>query len=125
MIGTPYASGIHRCAENSVGFITLAFPVPPPVNDNRENVILCAGTISTRKGQTVLADAFARIAKKFPQWRLIFIGRGGDQEMVRQIQQTVARNQFEKQVELLGPRSDEELRVPVAACRDFRNTLYL
>ena len=83
---------------------------PPPMNPNRENAILCAGTIGPRKGQTVLANAFARIAKKFPQWRLIFIGRGGDREMVEQIQQTITSNQLEKQVELFGSRSDEELR---------------
>ena len=83
---------------------------PPPVNLDRENVVLCAGTIGTRKGQTILTEAFARIAKKFPQWQLIFIGRGGDKALVQQIEQTIAQNQLEKQVELLGPRSDEELR---------------
>jgi glycosyltransferase involved in cell wall biosynthesis len=82
---------------------------PPPVNLNRENTILCAGTIGTRKGQTVLTEAFARIAKKFPQWRLILIGRSGDQEMVEHIQQTIAQNQIQSQVEFLGSRSDEEL----------------
>ena len=83
---------------------------PPPVNPGREKIILCAGTIGTRKGQTVLTEAFARIAKKFPQWRLIFIGRYGDDELLRQINQTITRAQLEKQVELLGTLSDEELR---------------
>ena len=83
---------------------------PPPVNLNREQAILCAGTIGTRKGQTILMNAFARIAKNFPQWRLIFIGRPGDSAMLQQINQTIARGQLEKQVELLGSRSDEELR---------------
>src|SRR5882724_2685404 len=83
---------------------------PPPVNPHRECIVLCAGTIGPRKGQTVLADAFTRIAKKFPNWKLIFIGRGGDEEMIRRIRQTIASHQLEKQIELLGPRTDEELR---------------
>jgi glycosyltransferase involved in cell wall biosynthesis len=83
---------------------------PPPTDPIRENVILCAGTIGTRKGQTVLAEAFARIGDKFPQWRLVFIGRSGDQALLHQINQTIAHARIEKQVELLGPRSDEELR---------------
>jgi len=83
---------------------------PSPVNLNRESVILCAGTIGPRKGQTVLMEAFARIAKNFPQWRLVFLGRPGDEAMVRQIKQIIAENKLEKQVELLGSRSDEELR---------------
>jgi len=82
---------------------------PPPANLNRENIILCAGSIGPRKGQTVLAEAFARVANKFPQWRLILIGRQGDKAMLQQINQTIARGKLEKQVELLGSRSDEEL----------------
>jgi glycosyltransferase involved in cell wall biosynthesis len=83
---------------------------PPPAIPDREKIILCAGTIGTRKGQTVLTDAFALIAKKFPEWRLIFIGRESDQAMVQQMQQTIARGDLEKEIELLGARSDEELR---------------
>lgn len=83
---------------------------PPNPNPNRENVIVCAGTIGSRKGQTILTEAFARIAGKFPQWRLVFIGRSGDQELLRQINQTISENRIENQVEFLGPRSDEELQ---------------
>jgi len=83
---------------------------PPPINLNRESVILCAGTIGPRKAQTVLMEAFARIANNFPQWHLVFLGRPGDEAMVRQIKQTIAQEHLEKQVELLGPRSDQELR---------------
>ena len=82
----------------------------PPVNLNREQAILCAGTIGPRKGQTILMEAFARIAKTFPQWRLIFIGRPGDDAMLQQINQTIAQGRLEKQVEFLGSRSDAELR---------------
>jgi len=71
---------------------------------------LCAGTIGTRKGQTVLMEAFARIAKNFPQWRLVLLGRPGDAAMVQQIKETITKGKLENQTELLGSRSDEELR---------------
>jgi glycosyltransferase involved in cell wall biosynthesis len=83
---------------------------PPPFNPVREKIIVCVGTIGTRKGQTVLVDAFARVAKQFPDWRLLFIGRNGDSAMLEQIEKTTRDAQIEKQVELLGQRSDDEVR---------------
>lgn len=83
--------------------------LPPPVNLNRESVILCAGTIGPRKGQTVLMEAFARIANNFPQWHLVFLGRAGDSAMVQQIKRIIAERQLENRVDLLGSRSDQEL----------------
>jgi glycosyltransferase involved in cell wall biosynthesis len=83
---------------------------PPPPNPERQKIILYIGTIGSRKGQPVLADAFARIAKKFPDWRLVFIGRNGDDDVLKQIHQIIARGKLEGQIQLLGARSDDELR---------------
>jgi glycosyltransferase involved in cell wall biosynthesis len=83
---------------------------PPPENSGREKTILCAGTIGSRKGQPLLTEAFARVAKKNPDWRLVFIGRGDDNDSLRQIHQIIAREQLENQVRLLGARRDDELR---------------
>ncbi|HSY74138.1 MAG TPA: glycosyltransferase family 4 protein [Dongiaceae bacterium] len=83
---------------------------PPPENLDREKIILCAGTIGARKDQPLLAEAFARVAKKIPGWQLVFIGRGNDDDSLRQIHQIVAREKLEDHVRLLGARSDDELR---------------
>jgi glycosyltransferase involved in cell wall biosynthesis len=83
---------------------------PSPPNSERQKIIVCAGTIGPRKGQPLLAEAFARIAKKFPDWRLIFIGRSGDDALLEQIHQTITRGKLEGQIHLLGSRSDDELR---------------
>jgi glycosyltransferase involved in cell wall biosynthesis len=83
---------------------------PPQENLSRKKTILCAGTIGPRKGQPLLAEAFARIAKKFPGWQLVFIGRYDDNNSLRQIQQIIAREKLENQIQLLGSRSDDELR---------------
>lgn len=83
---------------------------PPPPSLERQKIIVCAGTIGSRKGQPLLAEAFARIAKKSPDWQLIFIGRCGDDALLQQIHQTIARGKLENQIQLLGSRSDDELR---------------
>lgn len=51
----------------------------PKVNrreDSRENIILFAGTIIPRKGYADLIKAFAKIAKKYPDWKVVFAGNG-------------------------------------------------
>jgi len=83
---------------------------PPPENPGRKKIILCAGTIGPRKGQTLLAEAFARIAKQFPDWKLVFIGRADDDAMIRRIREIIARQKLEVQIQFLGSRGDDELR---------------
>ena len=51
----------------------------PKVNrrdDLRENNILFAGTIIHRKGYADLIKAFALIANKYPEWKVVFAGNG-------------------------------------------------
>lgn len=51
----------------------------PKVNrreDRRENIILFAGTIIPRKGYVDLIKAFAKIAKKHPDWKVVIAGNG-------------------------------------------------
>ena len=83
---------------------------PPPFNPHRRPTVLCAGTFGSRKGQPLLVEAFGCVAKKFPDWQLVFIGREGDPAMMRHIRELIARHGLQPQVQLLGPRSDEELR---------------
>lgn len=83
---------------------------PPPENLDRKKTILCAGTIGPRKGQPLLAEAFSRVAKKFPDWQLVFIGRGDDNDSLRRMHEIIAREKLESQVQMLGSRSDDELR---------------
>ncbi len=44
--------------------------------DLRKNHILFAGTIIPRKGYETLLRGFAIIAKKYPQWKIVFAGNG-------------------------------------------------
>jgi len=54
----------------------------PPV---REKLIVCAATMGFIKGQLVLARAFARLASRFPEWKLQFVGRKDDGAYQRQL----------------------------------------
>ncbi len=80
-----------------------------PVKSQRRKAILCVGTVGPRKGQWILADAFAKIAGKFPDWQLVLIGRMGDDPLSQQIRDTIAREKIGGQVQLLGTRSDTEV----------------
>lgn len=42
----------------------------------QKNHILYAGTLNSRKGYTDMINAFARIARKYPEWKIVFAGNG-------------------------------------------------
>jgi glycosyltransferase involved in cell wall biosynthesis len=82
---------------------------PPVANPNRTKTVLCAGTIGPRKGQTFLVEAFCQLAARFPDWKLVLIGRLSDEPMVRRIRELVNQHNAGVQVQLLGQRTDAEL----------------
>jgi len=85
-----------------------AVPANVPM-EQRRRVVLCIGTIGSRKTQPVLVDAFGRIAKKFPGWQVVLIGRGGDPAMMADIEHLVARHQVGSQFRYLGECPDAEV----------------
>lgn len=54
--------------------------VENPTSELREKNILYAGAVNARKGYKDLLNAFARIAKKYPDWNLVFAGAGEVEE---------------------------------------------
>ncbi|WP_461638874.1 glycosyltransferase family 4 protein [Labilibaculum euxinus] len=42
----------------------------------KEKIILFAGTLNQRKGYALLIESFGQIAKKYPDWKLVFAGNG-------------------------------------------------
>jgi glycosyltransferase involved in cell wall biosynthesis len=83
---------------------------PPPASlEPRARDIICIGSIGARKGQTYLAEAFCRLAPRYPDWKLVLIGRGGDARMVAQIEQLRKEHGLLERVLLLGNQSDEEV----------------
>jgi glycosyltransferase involved in cell wall biosynthesis len=80
-----------------------AAPVPPA---NREPVILNVGHIAWRKGQAVLAEAFARIAPRHPDWTLQLAGTDADGVALEQILRITREQHLDGRILLLGERND-------------------
>jgi glycosyltransferase involved in cell wall biosynthesis len=68
--------------------------------------ILNVGHIAFRKGQHILAEAFARIANDFPEWELLFAGFDAGDGCWQAIEKIRASYQLGDRVKLLGNRSD-------------------
>lgn len=91
----------------------------PFVNQNHSKkfpIILYAGTINQRKGYADLIKAFSRIASKYPNWKVFFIGNGEiekGKELARSLQ---AESQIEFLGWISGSRKDEIFRKASIFC---------
>jgi glycosyltransferase involved in cell wall biosynthesis len=47
--------------------------------------LLSVGRLSYQKNQTVLIEAFARLANTMPDWRLVLVGTGEDEQKLKQL----------------------------------------
>jgi glycosyltransferase involved in cell wall biosynthesis len=72
----------------------------------REPIVLNVGHIAWRKGQVVLAKAFAAIAARHPEWKLAFAGQDCGDGSVEQIRQIAAAGHLEERILLLSQRDD-------------------
>jgi GalNAc-alpha-(1->4)-GalNAc-alpha-(1->3)-diNAcBac-PP-undecaprenol alpha-1,4-N-acetyl-D-galactosaminyltransferase len=64
----------------------------------REKFLLCVGRLSYQKNQLVLLNSFEQIAKKVPNWKLIILGDGEDENLLKK---TVAEKKLESRVEFV------------------------
>ena len=69
-------------------------------------MILNVGHVARRKGQMVLAGAFAQIAQRFPEWTLQFAGPDLDGVAMEKIRHLAREKQLESRIQLLGKRDD-------------------
>lgn len=72
---------------------------------NRKPIILNVGHIAWRKGQGVLAEAFARIAHRKPEWILQLAGYYTD-ESAREVLSVIEKHHLQGRIQLLGERSN-------------------
>lgn len=78
----------------------------PSKNAGREPVILNVGHLAWRKGQHILAEAFARVAPRHPEWILQLVGEDLDKKTGKQILETAAAAGIAGRVQILGERRD-------------------
>jgi glycosyltransferase involved in cell wall biosynthesis len=77
-------------------------------NPNKNNFILCLGTIGARKGQHYLAEAFGMIAKKNPEWRLVIAGRHSDPDTTQKMLDAIKHHGIEDQVDIYKDVPDDQ-----------------
>ncbi|MEP6663663.1 MAG: glycosyltransferase family 4 protein [Verrucomicrobiota bacterium] len=80
-----------------------------PVLTERNKVILCVGTVGERKGQWILAEAWGRIARKHPDWKVVLIGRMGSDIFAEKVRGAIEREKLGGQLQFLGPQNDDEV----------------
>jgi glycosyltransferase involved in cell wall biosynthesis len=71
--------------------------------------ILYAGVLTPLKGVHHLINAFARIAKDFPQARLFMVGDGGNKSYAAELKEQVKRFDLDARVHFLGAMPQAEL----------------
>lgn len=85
----------------SASNITIIYNPCPAVkkpNVQKEKQILFAGTMNQRKGYADLIEAFARIAVRHRDWKLVFAGNGE----LNIALQNISKHKIGQQVQLLG-----------------------
>jgi glycosyltransferase involved in cell wall biosynthesis len=85
----------------------------------KKSIVLCLGTVGARKGQPYLADAFGRIAHKYPDWKLVIAGRHADDGTPRALQSAITRHGLDAQVEILTDVPDSLARNLLAEAAIF------
>ena len=60
---------------------------------NKEKIILFAGVLTHKKGYHDLIRAFASIAHRFPEWKLVLAGSGGIEQGMKMAQELEIENQ--------------------------------
>lgn len=89
-----------RIISNPVDFVSFQAGRRSEVGTS---TILCPGVLRPEKGQSVLVDAFDKVAKHRPDWRLRFIGDG---PMRAKLETRVALSPFRDRIEVAGFVSD-------------------
>jgi len=68
--------------------------------------VLTVGHVAWRKGQAWLAEAFAQVADRHPEWKLYIAGHYSPEGAVERIRELARERNLEDRIVLLGERSD-------------------
>ncbi len=98
---------LHRAKLSQIYHSRLACPsTPEPSLRNESKTILSLATVAFRKGQHILAEAFARVATEFPEWNLHLVGYHAGDGCVERIREIIRDHQLQDRVQLPGSTSD-------------------
>jgi glycosyltransferase involved in cell wall biosynthesis len=69
-------------------------------------MVLNVGHIAARKGQPVLAEAFAQVAPRHPEWKLCLVGHVAEESAAEKIRAVAKQHGLEERMVLTGARDD-------------------
>ena len=72
----------------------------------REPIVLNVGHVAWRKGQIVLAEAFAQVAARHPEWKLCLAGGTPEADTAEKIRGIAKANRLKDRILLAGERTD-------------------
>lgn len=75
----------------------------PATAQNGLKTLLCIARLDYQKNQLVLVDAFALLANRFPDWRLVLAGEGNER---KQLEEKIAHYNLTSRILLLGAFKD-------------------
>jgi glycosyltransferase involved in cell wall biosynthesis len=99
------ARWVRRTCGATARVIPNALRALPDVACDREPLVLGVGRLSFQKGFDLSICAFARLAARFPKWRLVLIGAGPERESLEAL---ARRTGVADRVEFLAPTRDVE-----------------
>lgn len=85
--------------------IANACPFPPQNDDKEENtkIVLSVGSLTHIKGFDMLLEAWVRVSRVMPDWKLIIVGEGEDRQRLAGY---IKENNLINSVDLVGRTSD-------------------
>lgn len=99
------ASWIEEHCRAKAEVIPNALRALPQAAGDREPLVIAVGRLSREKGFDLLMEAFARLADRFPDWRLSILGAGVEREALLEQRRLL---HLESRVEFAGHVADVE-----------------
>jgi GalNAc-alpha-(1->4)-GalNAc-alpha-(1->3)-diNAcBac-PP-undecaprenol alpha-1,4-N-acetyl-D-galactosaminyltransferase len=93
------AAWLERNCRARVRVIPNALRELPSLVCEREPLIIAVGRLTAEKGFDLLLRAFARLQRRFPEWRVAIVGEGAERDALLKLREELHLTQ---RVELLG-----------------------
>lgn len=90
--------------------------------EERENLVVSVGALKQRKGQHILIEAFAKIAKKYSDARCVIVGAPDDGKYYQLLKNLVAGHGLEEKISFLHGISDKEKNELYSCAKAFSLT---
>jgi len=77
-----------------------------PVKTGKKKQIITVGAVYDRKGQDILIESFGKLAKDFPDYELVIVGRIASKSFKKKLDKLIDYYHIKKRVKFLGERED-------------------